>query len=681
MRLSRAIPACAVFVAACVLSNPVPSAAAGSSVDGMRGLLRVESADPNPVGTLSGAVWGSYARAQFEASESIHGRPETVKFGGTLLALTYVPSSTFELALRGAAETQLLNSEVAGVSESKFGLQSLGLGAKALLTPADRKDFRVAALLDVGTSLGNANALAGSWDSDGFDITGRLALTYTSPMADGTKSLRAHVNTGYLNRTGAFDESAWALTAAGPTPSGVVLHGDQFLYGAGVEFPAPKGWTAFAEWSGEYDVEAASPFSDNPMRITPGLRWAAPGDALVFTSGVDVSLASEEAGPAWGVLAGISFAGHMAPVHGTLLGTVRDAETGAPLANARIAARDGGEPASTDAEGRFRASVHEGYAVVEVSADGYVTKTRVVEIPAHRSQEFDFTLPKRNVLGAVSGTLRDAATGAPVAGRVRVAGGEWVNADPSTGAWQIADVTEGEANVEFAAPGHRDEVATVVVRAGETVVQDATLQADPKADFALVQGQVRDAAGKPLAATVTAKGKTSTTASVDPATGKYSIQVEPGQYAISVASAGFAGEREAVTLAQRDARVMDWTLRQAAHELTLNGVLFDAGGATIKRESLTALDEAAKFLSDNPGVVVAVEGHTDDAGSAEANRALSQRRADAVLKYLVVNYGVDPSRLVARGRGAEEPLAPNDNETNRAMNRRIELVVQDGQAQ
>jgi outer membrane protein OmpA-like peptidoglycan-associated protein len=335
----------------------------------------------------------------------------------------------------------------------------------------------------------------------------------------------------------------------------------------------------------------------------------------------------------------------------------------------------------TDAQGRFRTAVGEGYAVVDVTAEGYEAKTRVVEIAAHKEEQFDFTLPKHNVIGAVSGQLRDSATGAPVAGRVRVQGApEWVDADPATGAWQIQGVTEGNVVLEFEAAGHRSQTAEVKIVAGETAVQDATLPADPKADYARLEGEVRDANGAPVAATVTARGNSTVTAKADPANGRYALQVEPGDYAVSAAGAGYASATESVTVDTRDLRRLDWTLAAAPKELTLNGVQFDSGGATIKRESFTALEQAAKFLSDHPDVQVVVQGHTDDVGSPETNLALSQRRADAVLKYLIVNYGVDPTRLVAKGMGAQAPVAPNDTEENRARNRRIELLVaEDGQ--
>jgi hypothetical protein len=144
------------------------------------------SADTAPSGQLVGGVWGSYARSAYDATESLRGRPETIKFGGSRVSVSYAPSSFLELALRGTAESQFLTSGAA-VSENEFGLSQLGFGVKTLLTPGPNRAFRVAALVDVASSLGSANALAGSWDNDGVNVAGRLAFTY----ADGYPSRRA----------------------------------------------------------------------------------------------------------------------------------------------------------------------------------------------------------------------------------------------------------------------------------------------------------------------------------------------------------------------------------------------------------------------------------------------------------------------------------------------------------
>jgi hypothetical protein len=73
------------------------------------------------------------------------------------------------------------------------------------------------------------------------------------------------------------------------------------------------------------------------MRVTPGFRWSAPGGALAWTSGVDVSLANEEAGPSWEIISGFSFGSYLAPVTGRVLGVVRDAESGADRERAGLA--------------------------------------------------------------------------------------------------------------------------------------------------------------------------------------------------------------------------------------------------------------------------------------------------------------------------------------------------------
>jgi len=71
---------------------------------------------------------------------------------------------------------------------------------------------------------------------------------------------------------------------------------------------------------------------------------------------------------------------------------------------------------------------------------------------------------------------------------------------------------------------------------------------------------------------------------------------------------------------------------------------------------------------------ISIEGHTDNTGTANYNRILSQRRANAVADILV-NNGVPPARLYAVGRGENEPVASNLSATGRAQNRRVEIVI------
>jgi outer membrane protein OmpA-like peptidoglycan-associated protein len=104
-------------------------------------------------------------------------------------------------------------------------------------------------------------------------------------------------------------------------------------------------------------------------------------------------------------------------------------------------------------------------------------------------------------------------------------------------------------------------------------------------------------------------------------------------------------------------------------------VFFDTSKATIQRRSYQLLDDVAALLVANPGVTgIEIQGHTDDRGAADMNKALSQRRADAVKDYLV-SKGVAADRLVAVGYGEEQPAEPNTTAAGRDANRRVEFVI------
>jgi outer membrane protein OmpA-like peptidoglycan-associated protein len=101
-------------------------------------------------------------------------------------------------------------------------------------------------------------------------------------------------------------------------------------------------------------------------------------------------------------------------------------------------------------------------------------------------------------------------------------------------------------------------------------------------------------------------------------------------------------------------------------------VNFETGKARLLPQSTQVLDDVAAALIANPQWRVEVAGYTDSTGSAAVNRRLSHARANAVREYLV-RRGVPASRLVARGYGPADPVAPNTTADGRARNRRVEL--------
>lgn len=108
--------------------------------------------------------------------------------------------------------------------------------------------------------------------------------------------------------------------------------------------------------------------------------------------------------------------------------------------------------------------------------------------------------------------------------------------------------------------------------------------------------------------------------------------------------------------------------------LAAKGIFFESGKDIIKKESIDDLMILIKILQENTAANCDIEGHTDNAGVAEKNTVLSQKRADAVKSFLVTN-GVSESRLAAKGFGADKPIADNKTKNGKAKNRRVEFKV------
>jgi len=109
--------------------------------------------------------------------------------------------------------------------------------------------------------------------------------------------------------------------------------------------------------------------------------------------------------------------------------------------------------------------------------------------------------------------------------------------------------------------------------------------------------------------------------------------------------------------------------------LRLRGIKFPVGKAVIMPDNYPLLSKVQRSIRTfgEPGVVI--EGHTDSTGSSTLNEHLSQQRAEAVRQYLVANGTLPEANIVAVGYGATRPLAPNETEEGRAINRRIDVVV------
>ena len=103
-------------------------------------------------------------------------------------------------------------------------------------------------------------------------------------------------------------------------------------------------------------------------------------------------------------------------------------------------------------------------------------------------------------------------------------------------------------------------------------------------------------------------------------------------------------------------------------------IFFRSNSFELLPGSRPALDDVAALLKENPGMKVAIEGHTDSSGNPASNQVLSERRAASVLQYLVSKGGLSERRLSASGYGSSKPVATNKTPEGRARNRRVELI-------
>lgn len=145
---------------------------------------------------------------------------------------------------------------------------------------------------------------------------------------------------------------------------------------------------------------------------------------------------------------------------------------------------------------------------------------------------------------------------------------------------------------------------------------------------------------------------------------------------VQVMSADYPGYK--LRIAERDAMKQEIVANELIDRINKDGFValyinFDTGKATIKPDSNKTLDEVAAALKSAPALKLEVGGHTDNVGTADANRKLSEDRAKSVVAALAAR-GVAAARLTAKGYGQDKPVADNRTEDGRAKNRRVELV-------
>lgn len=158
----------------------------------------------------------------------------------------------------------------------------------------------------------------------------------------------------------------------------------------------------------------------------------------------------------------------------------------------------------------------------------------------------------------------------------------------------------------------------------------------------------------------------------------YAITVTSAQYTIRIEASGYVSSMEKLDINALDMRALEMNFKlqpvEVGTTVNLKNVLFAQAKTDILPESYPELDLVVNFLKANPNVRIELMGHTDGRGVHSDNVRLSQQRVNRVKEYLV-SKGIEPRRITGKGFGGSRPIASNDTEESRRMNRRVEFVI------
>lgn len=177
-----------------------------------------------------------------------------------------------------------------------------------------------------------------------------------------------------------------------------------------------------------------------------------------------------------------------------------------------------------------------------------------------------------------------------------------------------------------------------------------------------------------------ATGQVIETFTTNSATGKFIITLNSGKnYGIAVKATGYLFHSENFDIPAGSAdQLVNKTIElkniAIGSKIALRNIFFDYGKSTLRPESNAELDRLVKLMKEVPNLKIEISGHTDNTGSATVNETLSQQRAEAVVTFLT-NKGVSASRMTSKGYGASRPVATNNTDDGRQMNRRTEFEI------
>ncbi|MCX6148167.1 MAG: OmpA family protein [Candidatus Kapabacteria bacterium] len=202
---------------------------------------------------------------------------------------------------------------------------------------------------------------------------------------------------------------------------------------------------------------------------------------------------------------------------------------------------------------------------------------------------------------------------------------------------------------------------------------------------ALIKGNVLNSKdNKPIDAIVKystlSDGKEIGLARTDSLSGEFKIILPAGiKYSFLAEAKGFIAVNENIdltSLSHYDEIIKNLSLVpiEKGSRVKLNNIFFEFKDFTLQTDSYPELERILKFMNDNIEIIIEIQGYTDNVGTQDRNLKLSQKRADAVAKYLI-QKGLTKDRIKSKGYGKEKPVASNETDEGRTQNRRVEFEI------
>lgn len=274
---------------------------------------------------------------------------------------------------------------------------------------------------------------------------------------------------------------------------------------------------------------------------------------------------------------------------------------------------------------------------------------------------------------------------------IRLSDTSWTDWSEPVNLGKEINTSEEDWGYKITTDGKRAYFSTVNDRgfgAEDLYYVDLPQNAKPERDVITINGKIIDENGKPIDATIrwsdVDQQKEVGVAKTDPNTGEYFIALPVGRYYAYYADVkGFYSPVEYLDLTntkkyqeiKNDVKLVSVEeLKNSGKSIKLENIFFDFDKYDLKEKSYEALNTLLRFMKENPEIIVEINAYTDNIGSERYNLKLSENRAGSVVTYLI-QKGIESSRLFPIGHGKDDPVASNETEEGRALNRRVEFRI------